>query len=59
MVRKYLFALLACGLAHGSESVEKFPVGAFTGGAGECGKLIARAEADGTGIKLSINTILG
>ncbi len=50
MVRKSLFALLACGLAYGSESFEKFPAGAFTGGACEYGKLAAvNAEIAGKG----------
>ena len=43
MFRKSLLALLVGGLAYGSESFEKFPTGAFTGGASEYGQLKAEA----------------
>ncbi len=39
MVRKYICAMLACGLAIGAEDFEKFDLGAVTGGSTEYGKL--------------------
>ncbi|MBO5684950.1 MAG: exo-alpha-sialidase [Akkermansia sp.] len=41
MMRKYMCALLACGLAFGAEDFEKFELGAVTSGSTEYGKLSA------------------
>ena len=43
MMRTFLFGLLACGVAWGTESFEKLPAGATTSGELEYGKLSAAA----------------
>ncbi|MBR2313240.1 MAG: exo-alpha-sialidase [Akkermansia sp.] len=43
MFRKIIYSLLACGLAFGTESFEKFPNGKLSTGAVEFGQLVAEA----------------